>query len=171
MQWVVDAGVVTILASVVPGGGTLSPGTLFISEAVAAECQTGNSNNLRDRLLAAAVGGVPVLEVVPIPLMSAASQYLYQELRPQARKSTADFGEHESIAICDALMPAARFVTMDKMALMLAAAELGTERIATPFELWQALRNTGGLSQTQYEDACQRTARQMQPMRVPRRFR
>ncbi len=76
--------------------------------------------------------------VVSIPVMSAAAQYLLQELRPQART---------------------------------AAAELGAARIATPFDLWKALRDGGELTETQYRSACQRTANQLQPMQIPHRFR
>ena len=170
IRWLLDSGTVGVLASSTDGVANWKLGQLHVGESVNFEARQGSPHGPRFKLLDALVNADPVVKVLSLPLTGAGGKYLYTHLRPQARSATADFGEHESIALCAHHDPELIFVSLDKAATSLALTELGRLRVASPYDLWESLRNDGVLNHTQFVAVCRRTAARMQPQRVPPRM-
>ena len=95
----------------------------------------------------------------------------YDYLRANRTDLDRDVGEDQTIAWCACDAPDAVFVTADKGALFLAAAELGGHRVATPFDLWADLRGRKLLSEEDFEELCERTRRRLGLPGTPGRLR
>jgi hypothetical protein len=171
MAWILDAGVFGMLARVTRGTANWRPGLLHLSESVANECRTGDPHELQTTLIAATTVNGPVVSEVRLVSGSAGFVMLFGHLRRTARTATADFGEHESIAICAVQRADLVIVTLDQAALALAVSELGPGRATTPYDLWSDLRDAGIVDQVLFDRMCNRTAAHSQRLPVPWRFR
>jgi hypothetical protein len=116
-------------------------------------------------------GGEPVIEVHSIMAGSPAAVFLFEYLRPIASSATKDLGEHAAISYCAIERKDASFVTMDKGAAFLALAELGTGRVATPFDLWDDLRTKGLVTLAEFSSLCDAVRKSLALPGVPQRIR
>lgn len=62
--------------------------------------------------------------------------------------------EHESISWAQSEAPDTVFVSVDKGAIMIALAELGRERVASPFDLWIDLFRRRWLVESEFVRLC-----------------
>jgi hypothetical protein len=171
MRWILDAGVFGLLARVAGNDAHWRSGALHLSEGVAHECRKGDPRAQQTALLDAEVAGGRVVDVVSLLSGGAGFLMLFGHLRRTARSATADFGEHESIAICAFERADLVFVTLDHAALALAVSELGHGRATTPYDLWADLRDSGVVTDGVFERLCSKTATHSQKLPVPWRFR
>jgi hypothetical protein len=167
--WLLDDGPLGRLAMSYDESWAWPAGTLHVVEEVAAGCRRDQSQR-RQKLLDLQGREGPVIEVHSIPVGSAASEMLYQHLRPRASSAVVDLGEHASIAYAAMLNPSAVFVTQDKTAAYLALLELGPKRVATPFDLWSWLRDEALIEERHYNHLVEGTCKHLQ-LPVPHRFK
>jgi hypothetical protein len=145
--------------------------TLHVVDAVAIGAANDKSGR-RQRLLAMHAGGKPCIEVHSIGSDSAAADFLFDHLRASEASATRDLGEDESIAFCAVEETGATFVSVDKQAAYLALCELGSPRVASPFDLWSWLKDTGRVDAATFSKLCSATAvGDCGIPGVPRRFR
>lgn len=116
--------------------------------------------------------GAGIITSFTVTVGSPAGTILYTHLRT-ASGGTANLAEHESIAwaltdpVGDSVL-----VTQDKLAAMLALAELGRGRVCHPYELWEQLQAQGNLTQNQFQDLMRATSRRDRSIpAIPRRQR
>lgn len=150
----VDCMVLTLLARAREPGSIWPAGVIWASEAVIAEASQGQPRSpARELVEARGPGGTGHL--VGRARLSIANHpdalRLLNQLRAMAAQPAADFGEHESIALCRHVHLGHRYVTMDKKALTLAVALLGGQRVAYPFEMADDLHTRGFLSADEAE--------------------
>lgn len=126
----------------------------------------------RNSLLAIRRSGEPVIEVHSIMAGSEAARFLFEYLRPHASSATKNLGEDAAIAYCAIERTDACFVTMDKGAAFLGLAELGSGRVATPFDLWSDLLSKGLIGPEEFSSLCEWVVRKSHGLPgVPRRMR
>lgn len=169
-MWFIDDGVLGILARARDPSWDWPAGVLAVLESVARGSGLDRSGR-RPALLAWTAGDSrPVIDVKRIVVGTQAFAFL-DALRTSWHDPVADLGEHESIAWCHTEDPDGVFVTMDKGALMLASAELGPSRVATPFDLWLDLMDSNLIDRPTCEWLANETAKPLRPMvRVPTRL-
>lgn len=159
--WMLDDGPLDLLIrhGQLPGTG-LPRGLFHLAESV--------RNATREPIVTqwAACGA---LQVHPVLYGSEASA-CYQSWRVGAR-SDANRGEHEAVALLATELPAPVFVAGDKLACWLALAELGGARVASPYELWDALRADGLLERAAWDTLAEHTRRKNQELPRPWRHR
>lgn len=95
---------------------------------------------------------------------------LYTEYRKGAQ-TDANRGEHEAIALCTTALTRTVFVAGDKLACWLALLELGSGRVATPYELWDDLKARRILTEDLWDKLCERTRKGQQNTARPWRHR
>jgi hypothetical protein len=168
--WVLDEGPLGILARHYNRAWTWTGRTLHTVAEVASAAPLDKSGR-RKSLLAMQHGGEPVIEVHSIMAGSPAAIFLFEYLRPNASSATKDLGEHAAISYCAIERTDACFVTMDKGAAFLALAELGTGRVATPFDLWDDLLAARLLSSDEFFKLCDAVHKSVGLPGVPQRIR
>jgi len=152
-RWLLDTGVVSILAKASGGELRCGRGVVHVSEAVELESRRGDPNSPQNRLLDLTDNrGDRVFEVLPV-LLDTPEFDLLSELRPSEETASVDLGEHESIALCATSHAKLIFVSLDKGALRLILSELGRGRVAYPYELCEELKNIGALEEDEFERA------------------
>ncbi len=156
-RWVLDAGVVGLVANVFDPLAGWPPGRFEVLEAVHLEAY-GRDGGRRAALLDAESGTGPVVCKRRLEAGTAAFDYYWKRLRPARRDQTRDAGEDESIAWCLHEARLAVFVSLDKHATYLALAELGPGRISTPFDLFAELHAEELITADQRDQAWNRTA-------------
>lgn len=142
-----------------------------MSESVAHECRQGDPREPQTALIETKVGDTSIVSIVSLMSGGAGFEMLFGHLRKTARSATADFGEHECIAICAVERADLVFVTLDQTALALALSELGQGRATTPYDLWAGLRDDGVVDPTVFDRLCAKTASHSQKLPIPWRFR
>lgn len=164
VQWFLDAGPLTPLASVMRDDWHWPGGTLHICGEVAAEARRslhpGGVPTPRQNLLDRATEGITWVEVHRTALGSRVHLYYQQRLKHLLRKKF-HAGEAESIAWCVAGDLDAVFVTQDITAMCVALSELGPGRVALPFDLWRWLLDERLIDHTAFEALCQSTWKNM----------
>jgi hypothetical protein len=153
-RFVLDDGPIGVLAMVNPGW-QWPANTLHVVDEVAAAAARDRSRR-RQTLFAMESGGAPCIRVHPILTTSVAADHLFNHLRTRASNASRDLGEDASIAYCMGEDPEAVFVAMDKRAAYVALAELGTGRVASPFDCWAWLRDRGHITLGDFEALCAR---------------
>lgn len=171
MAWILDTGVFGLLARVTRGQASWRTGDLHLAESAADECRRGNPLEPQTTLITTSTADGPVVTIVRLLSDDPGFVTLFDHLRKTARTITADFGEHEAIAICATSRPDLVFVTLDQAALALAVSELGSGRATTPYDLWDALREGGVVTPGVFDRLCTSTAARSQRLPVPWRFR
>ena len=136
--WLIDDGPFGLLARVLDHRWDWPASTLHMARAVA-DGGARDKSGRRQQLLSRQNSGQPWIRVHGIQPGTPAAGMLYNHLRHNRYQSTEHLGEHASIALAATTLPTAVFVTMDKGAAFLALAELGRDRVATPYELWNWL--------------------------------
>lgn len=170
-MWMLDDGPLGLLAQVVTATAHWTDGVLYVPESVA-DAAAMDRTGRRTRLLAQRAKGARLIGVESIEASSEAWNMLFKHLRARAADATADFGEHEAIAICACNRADLVFVTHDKTAAMLALSELGSGRVASPFDLWEDLARRGFVDPAERDVLRSRTLRSDSKMPgVPWRLR
>lgn len=167
--WLLDDGPLGDLALQLDVAWNWPASTLHVVGEVEVSARLDRSGR-RARLLTMSSGGAPAIEVHHIVVGSPAADLLYRHLRRASSDATEDLGEHASIAFCALMSAAAVFVTADKKAAFLALAELGSGRVATPFDLWDDLSRKGLITRVQFDALCKRTVKESGLPGLPRRF-
>lgn len=175
MKWILDdmafghiARLITISdISVWPAG------ILFLANTtVQAACL--DHSGRRSAVLAArsVTTGEAVFSSFTVTVGSPAGIILYDHLRTGSGGS-ANLAEHESIAwaLTDPDGDSV-FVTQDKLAAMLALAELGRTKVCHSYELWNEMLSNNYLTQQQFRDLMTASANRDKSIpAVPRRLR
>jgi len=167
--WVLDDGPLGILARHYNAAWAWPARSLHTIAEVAAAASRDRSNR-RKSLLDMQQSGEPVIEVHPIMVDSEAAHFLFEYLRPNAPSATKNLGEDAAIAYCAIERKDACFVTMDKGAAFLALSELGSDRVATPFDLWADLLSKGLISPDEFSSLCDTVRKSLALPGVPRRI-
>jgi len=97
------------------------------------------------------VDEVPVVEVHSAVTGSDAATTLWTHLRASSTLASRDLGEDESIALLIHELKDLVFVVLDRKAAMVALAELGPSRVASPFDYWDWLRAEGMVDETTFD--------------------
>jgi hypothetical protein len=167
--WLLDDGPFGLLAQVYDPTWAWPANTLHVVHDVAKAAKLDQSGR-RQKLLTM---GAPNLSVrVHRPTAySAASTYFLKYLRPRAADARKNMGEDVAIALAATDEPSLVFVLRDGGAALVALAELGPGRVATPFECWHELHAAGLLTLAQRDDLHTRTHKGTALPGVPLRFR
>jgi hypothetical protein len=117
-----------------------------------------------------------VLDTSPLvhdmPANGQGALMLYSHLRRSVASATKNLGEDASIAFCACEALDAVFVSLDNNATYTALAELGTGRVATPFDVWHDLHVRGLLPDSAFRQLNEVTLKTRQNLPgVPRRLR
>lgn len=144
--WMLDNGVFSRLAAALKGDVIRKANIIFLAEAVVEEATRGHPLSPERMLLSAVDGDVPIVGRVQLPIESDGFRMLVQHLRPDEDVASRDYGEHESIAICRTERTDLVFTSLDKLAIRLALSELGSGRVAYPYEFAESLRRHGAIS-------------------------
>lgn len=162
MRWILDDMVFDAIARVVPPGDLSAwPNDALVLAEATAQAAALDPSGRRRALLAAKSGttGAAIITSFTVTVSSMAGTILYTHLRTGSG-GTANLAEHEGIAwaltdpVGDSVL-----VTQDKLAAMLALAELGRGRVRHPYELWEEMLSQGHLTQRQFEDLMNATSR------------
>ncbi|MCA9559700.1 MAG: hypothetical protein H6704_30530 [Myxococcales bacterium] len=147
-RWLVDATPLHHLSAVAAGARwAWPPTTLEVAQAVFDEVDVPHEPRApRHRLLRRATQGQRWIRVHDLALGSAAERLYSTYLRPSQTDATKHQGEDQSIALCATALTDAVFVTCDRQAALVALAELGPGRVATPFDVWADLERRGLVS-------------------------
>jgi hypothetical protein len=171
IPWILDDGPFGTLALFFDSAWKWPPATLHVVREVASGARTDRSGRLQ-LLLSMMNAGQPCISVHDIQEGTPAAEMLYGYLRTDSTHATKDLGEDASIAFCAMVRPDALFVTQDRAAALVALAELGPGRVATPFDLWHGLEEKALISRDQCQALCAATyksAKNLLPG-VPRRI-
>lgn len=168
--WVLDDGPFGTLAKHYSAAWSWPARSLHTVAEVASAASLDQSGR-RNTLLAMSQSGEPVIEVHSIMAGSVAASFLFEYLRPHASSATKNLGEDAAIAYCAIERTDACFVTMDKGATFLALAELGSGRVATPFDLWDDLVSKGLISPAEFSSLCELVRKSLGLPGVPQRIR
>ncbi|MBI4700001.1 MAG: hypothetical protein HY744_02355 [Deltaproteobacteria bacterium] len=158
--WLVDCGPLGHVAALAEVAWDWPGDTLHVVREVAHEALASGSVP-NEQLLHLRSGEQPWVQVHDLPIPSPAAEMLALHLRPAATSASRNLGEDASIAFCATMNQDAIFVAADKSAAFVALAELGRSRVASPFDLWEALRDEGRIPAEAFEKLCGRTARQL----------
>lgn len=169
MIWMPDACVISVVAPALVDRAQWKADTWVTSECCAQELmQENRKQSPQSRLMRMMVGDAAVVTVMPVVPHTPAWTMLFQHLRPDDRSSTANLGEQECIALCTTTVTDSVFTSLDKKALALALAEIGSSRVAHPFEMIASMWE-GGLIDDAARDlawhAIQRHSNQPPPWR------
>lgn len=154
--WVLDDGPFGTLGRCFDPAWNWPPATLHLVREVERGAWTDKSGR-RQKLLSMTNGGSPCITVHDILEGTPAAAMLYEHLRLNSTHATRNLGEDASIAFCAWVRTEAIFVTQDKGAALVALAELGMGRVATPFDLWHDLAQRGLVSNAQFHALCDST--------------
>ena len=154
--WVLDDGPFGALARIFDPTWQWPPATLHLVREVASGAKFDKSGR-RQKLLAMTSGGSLCFAVHDILEGTPAASMLFEYLRLSSTNATRDLGGDASIAFCAMEWTDAIFVTQDKGAALVALAELGMGRVATPFDLWHELAGRGLISRDQFQLLCEST--------------
>jgi len=125
----------------------------------------------RRRLVEAEADGGPVVATHDLVVGSPAAAMYFGHLRPSRASQGGHVGEDESVAWCACEDTDAVFVSTDKGAIALAVAELGGHRVASPFDVWVDLRDSGLVATDDFDTVCARTAAHLALPGTPLRLR
>ncbi len=174
-QWIVDAGPLTPLAkhAVEHPEWECPLGVLHVAAAVKAEADTESPHAPRHQLLRRRTGGQLWIKSHDLVVGSDAERMYTSYLRPAQASADKHEGEDQSIALCRHELPSAIFVTGDARAALVALAELGLGRVATPFDLWAYLSAHGLIAAEERDKLDEATVRSKQGLfpGVPSRLR
>jgi hypothetical protein len=145
-MWVLDDGPFSTLARVYSDAWNWPADSLHVVDEVAAAASQDRSGRRQKLLGMISTAGKPVVHVHEILDGSAASDMLFDYLRKQESHADKDLGEDASIAFCAKEAPEAVLVLSDRRGAFIALAELGRNRVATPFDLWEDLKSRGLVS-------------------------
>ncbi len=154
--WILDDGPLGLLARRYNPAWSWPSRSLHTLAEVASAAPLDKSGR-RNSLLGMNQSGEPVIEVHSIMAGSPAARFLFEYLRPRASGATKNLGEDAAISYCAFERTDACFVTMDKGAAFLALAELGTGRVATPFDLWHDLLTQELVSSAEFSSLARRS--------------
>lgn len=168
--WVLDDGPLGVLAKHY-NAGWLWPARSLHTVAEVALAASQDKTGRRKSLLAMRQSGEPVIEVHSIMAGSQGARFLFEYLRPNAPSATKNLGEDAAIAYCAIERTDGCFVTMDRGAAFLALAELGSARVATPFDLWDDLLSKGLISPDEFSRLCDLVWKSLGLPGVPQRIR
>jgi hypothetical protein len=155
VRWILDDMAFDDIARVVPPGDLSAwPNDELVLADATAQAAALDPSGRRQAVLAARSGatGAAIIESFTVTVGSTAGTILYTHLRTGSGGS-ANLAEHQSIAwaltdpVGDSVL-----VTQDKLAALLALAELGRGRVCHPYELWEQLLSKGLLTQQQFQD-------------------
>ena len=168
-QWLLDDGPLGLLARYFDATWAWPAATLQVMREVALGAPADKSGRRQQLFTMLDGAGAPCLRILDGGERTA--EILFQHVRTSAASATKDLGEDASIAYCMAEAPDAIFVTMDKRAAYVGLAELGSARVSTPYDLWAWLLDSRFISEDQWRQLVDATAKQDQGMnRVPLRF-
>ena len=169
--WVLDDGPFGTLARHWDDRWRWPASALHIVRDVASGSQYDKSGR-RQKLLGMRQGDVPCIAVHDIHPDTPADAMLYDYLRRDATRAGKDLGEDASIAFCALVLTEAIFVTQDQVAALAALSELGTGRVATPFDLWHDMARQGLVSTEQCASLCESTLKSVKDCLpgIPRRL-
>jgi hypothetical protein len=137
-----------------------------------AHAAVGDKSGRRQAMLAHSCADGPLVRVHDIVVGSVAEDFLYSHMRPDGSRATKDLGEHASVALAATTLFDAVFVTMDKGAAYLALSELGVGRVASPFDYWHWLLQSGLIHNDVFTSLCECTHKGDGHLPgMPRRFR
>lgn len=165
MRWVLDDGTFDTLADFGrPELLAYPPGRLVVAPSTA---QAATDSEARARLLRLETpNGHRLFEIFEILLDGEdPAAAIFLELHREAETSV-NRAEREAIAWALARADDAVFVTEDKLAALIALAELGRTRVAHPFDLWIELREADAVTPADFKRLCDRTKGRDQ--RLPR---
>ncbi|HQY64644.1 MAG TPA: hypothetical protein PK141_24765 [Polyangiaceae bacterium] len=158
MTWLVDDGPLGLLARTWGPSWSWPESAITVVREVADGAASDKSGRRTKLLAMCAPSSLPSVAVHDCGYEAAA--VLYGHLRPIASQATRDLGEDASIAAALTEVRDAVFVTMDKRAAYIALAELGSGRVATPFDLWDHLERAGLVSLAEYRALADLTTKQ-----------
>jgi hypothetical protein len=107
------------------------------------------------------------IEIVEMSSESKASRVLYSRYRQQRTESTANLGEHASIAVIAAEELDACFVTEEKGAAWLSLVELGGARTSTSLDVLAALRDRSLIDKQLFLDVAAQRIRSRYALGIP----
>jgi hypothetical protein len=170
-MWMLDDGPLGSLASLAPQVAHWPKESLHVAESVREGAHRDKSGR-RPALLAAKGNGGPLFVAHEVLADTPAWDMLYSHLRKGTTSTTADLGEHESIAICATQCTQLVFVCQDRRATQIALSELGRGRVASPFACWDDLRQNGLVDDAAFVALCRLSLRGDSGLPgVPWRFR
>jgi len=170
IDWLVDDGPFGELARQFDPAWSWPAGTLHVMEEVSSGAIEDRSKRRQSLLAMKTPQGEPVVVVHSLILGRPASKMLFEYLRPNAPNATKNLGEDASIAYAARESSTAVFVAFDKGACFLALGEIGRDRVASPFDLWDDLKQRGLLTATQFENLCNRTQKLSNLPGIPARL-
>ena len=170
IKWILDDMVLEDMARKVPARdlSTWPNNELVVADATVRAASLDVSGR-RLSMLAAKSGitGTEVISSFTVTVGSLAGKILYDHLR--ASNTTANLAEHESIAwaLADPAGKDSILVTRDKLAAMLALAELGRGRVSHPYEFFEYLFKKRYLTSQQFDDLAVSTRKADQSIPIP----
>ena len=173
VKWILDDMVLEDMARKVSPHdlSTWSNNELVVADATARAATQDDSGRRQSMLEARSeISGTEVISSFTVTVGSPAGRILYNHLRTStSRPTTANLAEHESIAwaMADPAGEDSIFVTRDKLAAMLALAELGRGRVCHPYEFFEYLFNRGYLTEQQFGDLVDLTRKADQSIPTP----
>lgn len=170
-RWMLDDGPFGILARCADASWSWRPSSFYVADTVAKGASKDKSGRRQD-LLSLEMEGESVVIARAVEVGSDADTTLWGHLRKQQALASRDLGENESIALLIHEMADAVFVVLDRKAAMVAWAELGHGRVASPFDYWDWLRAEGVIDQAAFDLLCERVTREDTGLPgIPVRFR
>lgn len=152
--WMLDDGPFGILARMAGPSWAWKPASFHLAESVVQGAALDKSGR-RQALLAEQVGGEAVVVSHAVAAGSDAYATLWAHLRKSSALATRDLGEDESIALLAHELADLVFVVLDRKAAMVALAELGPGRVASPFDYWDWLRAEGVVDTAEFDQLCE----------------
>ena len=170
IKWILDDMVLEDMARKLSPQelSTWPEGELVVADATVQAAPQDGSGRRQSMLVAkSGITGAEVISSFTVTVRSPAGTILYNHLRTSG--ATANLAEHESIAwaLADPAGKDSILVTRDKLAAMLALAELGRGRVCHPYEFFEYLFNNGYLTGQQFNDLVETTRKGDQSIPIP----
>lgn len=170
IKWILDDMVLEDMArKLSPQNLSAWPSDQFVVADATVQAAPQDSSGRRQSMLAtkSEITGAEVISSFTVTVHSPAGTILYSHFRTSA--TTANLAEHESIAwaLADPAGKDSILVTRDKLAAMLALAELGRGRVCHPYEFFEYLLNNRYLTGQQFNDLVETTRKGDQSIPIP----
>lgn len=114
----------------------------------------------RRKLFGLTSGGEAVVVERRVLGGSEAEAMLWAHLRTNTTLASRDLAEDEAIALLSREVSDGVLVVLDRKAAMVALAELGRGRVASPFDYWDWLRSERIVDQAAFDALCDATLRE-----------
>jgi hypothetical protein len=135
------------------------PASVHIVGAIADALDQDRSKRRR-ALFECTAAGSPVVVEHRVHGGSEAEAMLWGHLRTSSTQSSRNLAEDEAIALLSREVHDGTLVILDRKAAMVALAELGRGRVASPFDYWDWLRSERVIDEGRFQTLCAATVRE-----------